>query len=58
MWFPAPSPKTGVEWPETPVFGGGTEDNTRGRVCSPKIFTPFFRQNTVTQIFTRGSISY
>ena len=24
-----------VEWPETPVFGEGAKDNTRGRVCSP-----------------------
>ncbi len=25
-----------VEWPETPVFGEGAKDNTRGRVCSPR----------------------
>jgi hypothetical protein len=24
-----------VEWYETPVFGEGAKDNTRGRVCSP-----------------------
>jgi hypothetical protein len=24
-----------VKWPETPVFGEGAKDNTRGRVFSP-----------------------
>ncbi len=32
-----------VEWFERPVFGEGAKDNTRGRVCSPRMLRPSIR---------------